>query len=396
VTKKKEGEDPLPFSSTVEDGKRYVYLPSTIPDDKRENILPIIGKVISLCEDAGWETLETKRVCENSLWIALEAISDAITGVFYCLRKDGNSIIPQKNIPKAFVRGWDFALWYCFSSAAKVNDYHDGLSIQRVVNLMPADKGSWGGKLGKFTELDRITTLMRMLAQHSKDNIGPIHNFIKNKGYFVNKLVGKKPVKGIYLTEELTFLESEWSDRVASVEDKFSKLPKLFKEIPLGMTLTNLLSRLAVPLSKEYKIIEDAKSKRINDLLVVEGRGRTTRRVIAKGSDLPEKLIGINGGDSVRTIGKVLYSPHACANPQNAFISAVLAEVRSQNLREGRTFIQVIQDLDEQGKSSPNQRKILDDLPMISLAVQTYLEVLPDRVGSVSWDSAFGVFSKNK
>lgn len=359
-------------------------------------MLPIIGKIIQLCDIAGWETIETHHAVDGALWTTLEAISDAITGVYYCLSSSKGAIFPQKNLPKAYQRGWDYALWYCFSSAAKVNEHNDGFTIERCVNLLPPDKGTWGGKMGKFADYDRIATLLRMLSQHMKVNIGPVYPFLKSRGYFVNKLVGKKPVKGLYLQEELEHLVSEWASRSVEVEENFNKLPKQFKDIPPGMTLTKYLSRLAVPLSKEAKIIEDAKSKRISDLLVVEGRGRSTRRVIAKGSDLPEKLVSINGGDSVRTIAKVLYSPYCCATTQSAFISATMAETKSLNLRDDRSYLEYLQDLASKGKASPSQEDILLDRVGIQLASQTYLEILPDRVGSISWDSAFGVYTKIK
>jgi len=395
VKTRKEGEDPIVFSSSITPGeKRKVFFPQDIPDDKKAKCLPVIAKLFELCEKAGFEVLPTTKKIDNSTWNILETLDEAITGSYYCLNR-GEKITPVENVPKAIERGWDYALWYCFASGAHASDYNEGFKIHRVTSMLSADKGSWGGAAGKFTDLDRVQSIIRFCAQSMSKNLGPLPKFLKSKGYFVNKFVGKKPVAGLYTHQELTLLEVEWEARKKAIEAKFDLLPKDFSTCTKDTSINNHLSKLQVELSKESKVIEGAKTKRIPELLITEGRGRAQKKVIAKGSTLPEKLKHINGGDSVRTIAKTLYSPYYNTDlTQGEFVQVCMAETKDRNMRVETTYINSVcaKYKANSGKCTPLEVHIVDNLSDIELVVQTYLEVIPDKVGSTAWDATFGVF----
>jgi hypothetical protein len=396
VKTRKEGEDPQVFSSSIAPGEaRKVYFPLDIPDERKAKCLPPISKLLSICVAAGFEVASTSRFVDNSTWNILETLDDSISGALYCLKRDDSVITPVDNIPKSIVRGWDFALWYCFAAGAKTNDYNDGFKIPRVTSMLSAEKGTWGGAAGKYTDLDRVQSVVRLAAQNMSHHLGPVRKFLKHKGYFSNKFVGKKPVSGLYTNDEYTLLEKEWESRKVRIEGNFDSLPVSFKDIGSTSSLNNLLSNVQVGHSKDAKTIEDAKQKRIPDLLITEGRGRTQKKVIAKGGSLPEKLKSVNGGDSVRTIAKLLYSPYYNGGlSQGDFVTICLTETKDKNMRYENTYMSELmkQAQDRKSKLTQLQVEAINNYGSIQLVVQTYLEVIPDKVGNTAWDSTFGVY----
>jgi hypothetical protein len=397
VSQKKQEEDPPCFSITIENGVKCVWFPKELPDDRRESILPAISKLVAISKSIGDDVqiVSTERECPNSLWNLLETLDNALSGVIYCLEGDDNKLVtPVNNVPSDLKRGWDFALWYSFAAGAKTNDYNDGFSIHRVVSLLSADQGRWSEKGGTYAEIDRVSTIVRQAAQSHSKHMAPIAKFLKAKGYFTNKLVGKKPIPGLYTSEELSHLQAEWTARLTAVGDKYDQLPKEFSDILPGQSLNNYLTKLAVPLSPDTKLIEDAKTQRIPHLLFEEGRGRSSKKSICKGNDLHAKLITLEGGSSVRTIAKILWSPFTDKGfSQQDFATATIAEARSRNLRDEVSYLEEIEQRDR-GKKSPlpaDIRAIFAHRQSIASAAQTYLEVIPDRLGQPAWDATFGV-----
>jgi len=347
---------------------------------------------LKIAEKAGFKTNGSEKSIDNSFWNLLEGMTDSIRGAYYCLMRD--ELSPVDNVPKSMKRGWDFALWYSFAAVARTNDYNEGFKIPRVTTMQSADKGAWTANK-VFTDLDRLNTFIRSASAKIANKDHGIKDFIKGEGYFLGKLVGKKPVPGLYTASELEILQQDWETRNTATKAKLKALTAMkFSELPLGGTLNNALAKLQTAHTPDPKRIEEAKTRRIPELLISEGRGKLTKKVIAKGGDLPEKLTAIKGGDSVRTIAKVLYSPVCNRTIEiNDWIHAIMAETRSRNLREGTTFFDKIENkINLKDELTLTEIAITQNVGDMQVAIQTYMEVLPDRFGSPAWDTTFGVF----
>lgn len=322
------------------------------------------------------------------------AASDNITGAFYALCTPDTSVGPMSNIPPANKRGWDFALWYAFCKAAKVTDSSEYFSIPRVTSILAADTGSWGpGR--KLTDVDRLQTLIRLCAQSKNvtDRIASPKKFLKAEGFFMGKLLGKKPVQGIYTADELVTLEQEWTERKGKIAKAYGEIPENFSGMALGDTLNDQLKKLHIGVSSAAKQVEEVAHKRIPELLISEGRGTKARKTIAKGSSLSEKLLNINGGDSVRTIAKVMWTPQ-CGLSQTQFADITMSVAKSKNVQEEDIFSRYDYYVSNGESLSEEQLKVMNSRAWVNEATEVYMEIIPDRAGSAAWDSTFGIRKK--
>jgi hypothetical protein len=392
VEKQRLSGDPYPLSIQISKEKQTtVYFPEDLPEVDREKYIAPLTELISMSELSGFEIKVTKRKPEADFWNLLLASSDAIAGAFYACDPD-KPLGPMDNIPTVNRRGWDYMVWYGFAKAARINDHSDYYCIPRVTSILSADKAAWGG--GKvFTDVDRLNTLLRSIAQaKAQHSIAPVKRFLKGSGYFLSKLLGKKPVPGIYTAEELDLLNYEWNRRRVKIEEAFNNLHHEFRDYTLGDTLTSQLQTIQVGVSAPAKQVEATANKRIPELLVTEGRGKAQRKVIAKGSSLPEKLLSINGGDSVRTIAKVMWSPTVCSDHTQSHFCDVVLRVAKERYLSKKDVFETYRELESSGTSlSKQQEAILTIEPIVNEAVEVYLEIIPDRSGSPAWDATFGV-----
>jgi hypothetical protein len=217
--------------------------------------------------------------------------------------------------------GWGFALWYVFSNRSKITTDNDFVKINRIVSYAPG--GVWG-KGTQFTDLVKIESLVRNLCAEKifTDKLAAPINFLKGKQYYIGKTIGKKPRRGVFLTEELEFLLQEYEERIDILSDSFEKYLKDWQRSD-RIGLGHLLSELVVKPSKDSKIIMKTGDARIPDLLVSEGQGRKKKNKIVSGTDLYVKLKSIYGGSNIRTAAKVLWSPLYKVN-QTIFVTASL------------------------------------------------------------------------
>jgi hypothetical protein len=379
--------------STDENQAKIVWFPDNLPEDRPavERSLALILSFAALI-DNDIKVVSTKNY-DSSLWNLLEAMENNLLGASYAANKfiEG-AYKPINNVPAEIKRGWDYLSWYAFAMGANTNEYNEGFVLPRTTNLLSADQGKWSEKAGKYADYDRIVTIVRNAAKKLGCCLGEVAQYIRPVGFFCNKYVGKRPVKGLYTTEEFTHLDKEWTTRLEEIKRKYENLPTTFDRLGQSKSLNKYLSELAVPLSETSKRIESAKSSRIPYLLVQSGRGRSAAKTIAKGGDLPEKLIAIEGGESVRTISKVMYSPLIRDWSYTAFAQAVQLEVRSRNLRDNESLLGYCRRKVQEGTANPDQAKADEYSSAIEAAAQVYLEVLPDKRGNVAWDSTFGVF----
>jgi hypothetical protein len=382
-----KGEDPLPFTYTSISGTNTLFIPDVINTEDNKIVRPS-AMILKLAQMAGIELQITKREVKTTFWNSFKALNDAIEGLYHCLSRE--EISPLDNIPKEFKLGWDFALWYAYVGMSK--DYNGGryLSITKQTSLSGSSGTAWTSN-ESLADLNRLTSTLRTIAMaHGSIKPGKVKKFFRNKGYFLQAHVGKRPSAGLYHTEELPIVSQNWEERVAKVSKIYDKIPESFNQLGPGEQVSSLMREFNIENSSITKKIEESRIARIPELLVdaPRVRGQKPQKTIAKGSGLPEKLLSLQGGESVRTIGKVMWSPIIMGYNKNQFIDLTIKEVNGQNQR-GKSYIGSLMV-----KASNDEDEDLEELlkgvePFVAIAAQTYLEILPDRRGNPAWDAVF-------
>jgi hypothetical protein len=381
-----KGGDPLPLTVVAEENKTVVYFPSVLPDD--DKILLPIGMLLELCQKAGLEVAVSQREGITSFENLIEASSDNIKGAFYCLMRD--EILPVANIPTTLKRGWEFALWYAFAKASKEDVASDYIAIRRETSLVSTVGANWNPSR-QFPDLARLSSLVRLIAQRLSSKVIYPKKFLKGEGYFLEKFVGKKPMPGLYTTSEFAHLIQHWEDKQKIIKKKYSSLPDKFQSLPMK-SLGTYIAGFNIANPSIIVNIENAKASRVPMLLTTTGRGRSAVQAIAKGGNLSAKLLAIDGGDSVRTIGRVLYSPLNTVS-QNEFVSLSM-KLAVQMHKRGNEILCLdwyLAGFINADQNTVDQRKA--DWASIELAAQTYLEVIPYREGNATWDAVFASHS---
>jgi hypothetical protein len=383
-----EGGDPLPFTTRQEGEKTYVFLPTEI-NGIEEKSKKALALVLGLCKIADFQIEGSRRVIDiNDFSNTLEVSEKALLGAFYCLSRD--EIVPTNNIPKEYNTGWEYAQWYAFAKATNDLDWGEYLSIPRVTTLLPSLGAAWSGGR-QFTTLQRLIVLIRLAAQKVSYKVKNILLFLKNLGYFKMRFVGKKPIGGLYLTEEHELLIKEWEDRNIIVENLYQGIPRTLK-LPLAQgMLKQYMGKFNIGLTPMSKKVEECARSRIPNLLVQVGTGRQRRTVIAKGGNLPEKLRNDSINHTVRTIGKVLWSPLFKGVTQNLFTDMALRYTRKR-LHSPQSNLTAEEELIRNEcntlTANPEVGSVL--YGTLATAASVYLEIYPDYTGNPAWDTALG------
>jgi hypothetical protein len=373
-----------PFAINIEGENSYIAIPSQITENDKPK-LAILGLLLSLADMAKIKPVPCTQVNQTEVWNTLLVLSDPLMGAVKCLERESISV--QENIPRELQAGWEYSLWYAFSKATHETDHADFMKINRVTSLFTSSGSAWNKSTG-FAVIQRIQALVRIAAQNSASKLSNLRGYLKGEGYFVEKFAGKKPIGGLYTDQELTDVTKEWTSRYERIRRLYKQIPDTTQTLPPG-GLGSIIAEFNQLNSAKVKLIEDAKSKRIPMLLVTSQRGKLRTSVISQGGNLPEKLIHLDGGDSVRTIGRVLWSP-IYGIPQNAFVDVAM-RLTSNSLRGvGATTCEAeIQEAQKRGSVD-----LVGQLQQCSAAVNqtvnVYLEVLPNKHGNPSWDSVFG------
>lgn len=242
-----------------------------------------------------------------------------------------------------------------------------------------------------MVEISRLNAFIRAVAEKKSADLGSVKNFLKGEAYFIQKYVGKKPVAGLYTDEEMPLLTQNWASKTQMIKDVYRDIPKTFAELgPSG--ISEYLKKFNIETPSKIKSIEEAKMKRIPMLIVISGRGKGQSKEIAKGGNLPEKLINIDGGDNVRTIGRVMYSPNLGVN-MNYFTDLAMRQVNSLLDRDRKMTYLDSRIADLASWNTPEagaELAVLESImSQVQQAAQVYLEVIPNRRGNPSWDAAF-------
>jgi hypothetical protein len=393
---KKKGEDPYPLTISALEDQVVLYIPASLPADHKdiEKISEVVSMIASLADKAGFSIKITSREVKPTVWNTYVALHECVKGAYFNLSR--SEILPSSSIPSQYKTGWDYSLWYCFASGAKLkSDSGDSfLTIKRQTKLSPALGGIWSDK-SNAAELLRLSTTIQIIAKHLADELGPLDRFLKKKGYFVENFCGKKPVAGIYTDSELELLTEEWQAKISRVTKRYDiirgrdNVQDACGDSPGG--LQDILGGFSEARSTRYKKIEETARSRIPDLLVETGKGKDKRKVIVKGATLGDKIIAINGGSSVRSVGKLLWSSEH-AIPKAEWIDACMGQARSLNLRETPDWLaRTIQRLGAAGADPTILEWYRRITPAIQHSAQIYLDCIQENSGNTTWDTTFGV-----
>jgi hypothetical protein len=387
-----EGGDPLPFTTRTEGSKTTVYLPSAI-DRLRDVSKKSLAIVVGICQEAGFNIASSKRVIDiDDFNNTLEATEKSLIGAFYCLRRD--EITPTTNIPSQYATGWEYAQWYAFAKATSDLDHGEYLNIPRVTSFLAIQGSAWSSGR-QFTTLQRLAVLVRLAAQNLASRVKNIMLYLKPEGFFKMRFVGKRPIGGLYLQEEYDLLTQEWEGRNKQVETLYKGVPLTLKVPLLQGNLKQYMAKFNIGLKPMSKKVEETARSRITNLLVQSGTGRNKRTVISKGGNLPEKLRADGLNLSVRTIGKVMWSPLMVGMSQNQFTDLAISLAR-RRLHGKLAILQAEEEkiLDQCVALTKDDAVANVAYGTLSTAASVYLEIYPDYNGNTSWDTALGGFQR--
>jgi hypothetical protein len=382
--------DPLPYSTQIAGDKKILFIPHKLDVDSNKECFEFTAMISVVAAEYGFEIQITKRECLPAFWNTVKALRNVIEGFYFCLMRD--EISPSDNVPTQFKTGWAYAQWYAYSAASGDQSGGSYVKINRSVKLSEAQGAAWTSK-ESLADLTRLGNTLRILASQAKLRIGPVRKYLKGKGFFVQTNAGKKPSAGLYLQEELERVTLCWSQKVEAIEQRYNAIPEHFSQLGPGDTMATILEVFNIENPTNIKKIEEARTSRIPDLLVdaPKVRGQKPEKVIAKGAGLPEKLIAIGGGDSVRTIGKVMYSPLIRGLTKNTFIDLVIREVNGILRNRGSLVATRIAQLAAVNPQPAELETLTNAESYVTIAAQTYLEIIPDRRGNSTWDGVFPV-----
>jgi len=380
--------DPLPFSVTWTGDKYTLFIPYQVTADVL--VHKAAAYYFKLGDMAGFEMKVTRREVDNAFWNSVKALLPALEGAYLCLNR--KEITPMANIPKEYKLGWDFALWYSY--AAMTGDENGGAYLQmpRVTSLKGSSATAWVTK-ERLADLVRLTSTIRLVSlQIGKSKDGIIRKFLKGKGYFLQQCVGKQPGAGLYHAEELPIVQENWRSRRERISVIYDKIPEKFSNIGPKNNVASIIALFNIENTSEVKKIEEYRATRIPELLI-DGpkpkKGEPPTKLIAKGSGLPEKMINISGGNTVRSIGKVMYSPLIKGYTRNEFIDFSIKETNSLRHKKGQSLMMRMRTAAHEHEDYDTEMLLEGLSPYVTAAAQTYLEIIPDRSGNPAWDAVF-------
>jgi hypothetical protein len=312
----------------------------------------------------------------------LKAWSDQLIGAYsFAEREAPLSYVGA--IPAPYNIGWDFMQWYAFSSVSKITERHDYLVVEPRTSITITGKDpAWTGT-GIIAIHDRLCALLRQWAKTLGPSLDKPSAYLRPLGYIQQKLVGKKPVQGIFLEPELRLLNEEWQHRMEEIGKQYRALPNDWKAISQRTDgFSSYLATLNVRHSNAAREIMECGQRRVPQLLVTRKTKRETITQLAKGSTLSDKLREIGGGKSVRTIANVMHSP-VSGMDKSFYIDLVMRVAKERFTRKGMALDGKM--LSSMGFSTEQINSILPKGTWVEIAVSVYLEVIPERIEEEAW-----------
>jgi hypothetical protein len=366
-----------PFALNIQKEKRQVSIPTARPETP--TALAASGFLLELCMIAKLEIIDCTDLKIKNPWNTVESLGDSLVGAIMACRNE--KLGPVDNVPKPVRRGFEYVLWYAFAERTKETEDNAFVSITRTTTLVPM--GAAWGDLTKFPDLQKISAIVRAAAQTRAGAIEGPKKFLKGEGYFLDKLVGKKPVMGLYTDEEFARVVAYWSDKQKYIQGTYKALPDDWGKIVGDRKVAGVMALFSMKTPSLIKDIEDAKSKRIPNLLVFTGRGKNRTSEIAKGSTLQDKIISLGGGDNPRLPARILWSP-LDGSSINILADFSLKFARSLLLRNN-SYEQYLQGLAKIDESSLKLATVLES--KIKQVANVVVECYPDHKGEPVWDS---------
>lgn len=336
--------------------------------------------------------ISTASATSGGAMTFLKAYQRQLVGFNIAMAQNQGAFGPIPNVDAPVSRGYNMCLWYAFSNAIHEKDHKDWMSISKVTTLTPSDDSPWGGGK-KITEVVRLHSLLQIAAKTKSLALAPLNKFLKSKEYFIQKNVGKKPIKGLYTDTELSYVLTEHENRIKAVSLGYQEIlsnktwPKM-----LSGDMPAMIRKLTAPVSKQTQSIETAKDNRIKPLLVTSGTGKRRMTKVAKGENLPAKLLEIDGGTSLRTIGNVLWSPRYTGRTLKQFTEECLAQARSDYLKSRNgPCDRVDHAISNSEELSPELREFVSTgcKAAVNEAATVYLECVEAHDGDLSWERMF-------
>jgi hypothetical protein len=374
-----------PFATQTIDKVTTVALPINKPEG--QDTLRAFGCFLELLETTGFKCVQ----CTGDKayqWNAFAAIKDSILGAYLCLKREQLTLVDS--IPAAYKAGWDFALWYAFSSGSKVQNENEFTKLKRVTSLSLTVKGGnqWQAG-GQLSELTRLDTIIRLAAHARATSLAEPRSFLKAKGYFVDRCVGKKPVRGLYTDVEFVEAQKIWTHRASAVEQAYTSLPVDWTEIADTVGgLKPYLDRIQKAGSRQGKDIEDCVTQRLKSLTFIPAKGRDKSPRIVSGASLKDKIMNANL-TGLRQIANLMWSPLLKVD-RNTFVDAALRGAYN-TIVSGVIIPEAIKKLTDAHAHSPALlSSLLSFEGEYATTISLYVELYPTNREQESWGAFFG------
>jgi hypothetical protein len=383
----RKGADPAPFTATYVDKKLTISFPSSIEEIKSKDALQSLAIILGIAKLAKAEIIETKAEFNSKeLSDVLEATNKSLLGAFYCLKRATYS--PSANIPKENTSGWNFAQWYALSAYTSETEPAEYYSIPRATNLLGSPKVSLAAG-SQASNLIRMSNLVRLCSTEMKSRIVKVSEFLKNIQWFQTRYVGKRPIGGLYLTEEYDFLTTEWENRTKKVKALYTSLDLKLKGPLMSGQFKQYMAQFNIEHETIAKRIEDRAKTRIPMLLVTIGVGRKQTKQISKGGSLPEKIKDPKLELSVRAPARILFTPMYEGVPEGMFIDSCITSAKASIVSGDNTsVVNAALRLAEDCKKSLINKELSGGLmSLIRLTATVYTEVYQEYRGTPSWDA---------
>lgn len=342
--------------------------------------------ILGLAKLAKAEVKETMAdFHEKELSDVLEATNKALLGAFYCLKRETYS--PSANVPKENASGWNFAQWYALSAHTSESEPAEYYSVPRVTNLLGSPKVALAGG-SQAANLVRLSNLVRLCASEMKNRVVKTSEFLKNLQWFQTRYVGKKPIGGLYLSEEFEYLIKEWETRTDKVRALYTGIDLNLKGPLMSGQFKQYMAKFNIEHEPVAKRIEDRAKTRIPMLLVSVGTGRRVTKQIAKGGNLPEKIKDQKLDLSVRTPAKILYSSLYEGVPEGMFVDLCITSAKTSITGNDERVVSAAARLAGECKNLLANKEMSEGfMSLVRLAATVYTEIYQEYRGTPSWDA---------
>jgi hypothetical protein len=387
LKKKDDNRTETPFEVSkfkLEDGsyEYTMYLPNTEPPD--EITSAAIGSIINLAMIAGYKLDGVADENQTSDCYAIcRGLSTQLIGAYNALKRDEITILDS--VPTSYRLGWDYAIFHCFNSKTKITDGLDLMHQRKPKKITPEGTHAWAKK-GKIVYIDRLQDLIKTAARACANKLAEPITFFKKKDYVIQTIIGSPPMEGLLHKCEFEILKQDHENRKLRCGQYYERLTN--DSITVDGLSAIYTDMTTIKKSDEHRRIAEAASARIPQLLVTTGKGQKSKNSIIKGQTLADKCKNINGGNNVRMIAKVMWSPETKIT-QDSFITIVIKQVNlivAAN-KEGATekTKQIRDNFDMECA------KACKSYEVFATAVQCYLELIEDNEDNASWKATLGL-----